>query len=109
MSVKLSCRKASITVTSLRIHGSFMYLPFPEKTFTSGMELTINSDGKILCTSQMFTFHSLPVRSETSSCLVPINLMILKFGMYFASQFDIFSKFLITIKPLLLYCGMPLY
>ena len=30
-------------------------------------------------------FLSLPVGSETFSCLVPINHMTLKFGMYFAS------------------------
>ena len=94
MLVILSCRKASMTVTSLSIHGhgSFMYLPFLVKICSSGMQLTMNSGGKILCTSQMSTFLSPPVRSETSSCLVPINVMILKFGMCFESQFNFVSN-----------------
>ena len=69
-----------------------MYLPFLAKTCSSGMQLTMNSDGNTLCTSQMFTSLSLPVRSETSSCFVPINLMILKFGMYFAFPIQFFIK-----------------
>ena len=59
------------------------------KTCSSEMQLTVNSDGNTLCTSHMFTFLSLPVWSETSSCFVPINHMILKFGMNFASLFDV--------------------
>ena len=82
-----------MTTISLSMWGSFMYLPFLAKTCSSGMLLTMNSDSKILCTSQIFPFLSLPVRSETSSCLVPINLMTLKLGMYFASLFDFVSKF----------------
>ena len=107
--MKLSCRKVSMITTSSSMHGLFMYLPFLAKTCASGMQLTMNSDGKILCTSQMFTFFNLPVGSEASSCLVPINLMILKLGMYFASQIDYLSKFLIIIKSPILYYGMSLY
>ena len=84
-------------------------LAFLTKTCSSGMQLTMNSDGNTLCTSQMFTFLSLPVGSETSSCLVTINLMTLNFDMYFASQSDFSSKFLIIIKSPILYCGMSLY
>ena len=81
-------------------------LAFPGKACLSGMLLTMNSDGKILCTSQMFAFLLLPVGSETSSCLVSISLMILKFSMYFASLFAFLSKFLIINKSPILYCGM---
>ena len=95
-----------MTITSLNISGSFMYLPFLAKTCSSQMLLTMNFDGKILCTLQMFTFLSLSVRSETSICLVPIYLMILRFGMYFASQLDFLSEFLIIIMSSILYCGM---
>ena len=62
----------------------------------------------IFC-AQMFTFLSLPLGSETSSCLVPINLMILKFVMYLASQFNFLLKFLIIIKSPILHCGMSWY
>ena len=55
------------------------------------------------------TFLSLPVRSETSSCLGPIKLIILKLGIYFASQFNYLLKFLIMTKPPILYCGMSSY
>ena len=82
---KFSCKNESLIATSFRIHGSFIYLPFLQKTCSSGIELTIKSDCKMLCTSQTFTFQSLPVGSETSSCLGPISLIILRFGMYFAS------------------------
>ena len=82
-----------MTITSLSIHGSFMYLPFLVKICSSWMQLTMNSDGMTLCTSQTFTFLSLPVGLETFSCLVPINLMILKFGMHFVSNFIFFFKF----------------
>ena len=58
-----------------------MYLPFLVKMCSSEVQLAMNSDGKILCTLNMFTFLSLPLGSETSSCLVPINLTILKLGM----------------------------
>ena len=75
-------------ITSLIMHGSFMYLPFLAKTCLYGMQLIMNSDGKTSCTSQMFTFLSLAAQLETSSCLVPTNLMILKIGMYFAYPFD---------------------
>ena len=85
--VKLSCRKVSMTITSLSMHGSFIYQPFLAKICSSWMQLTMNSDAKILSASQMFTSLSLPVGSETSSCLVPINLTILILGMCFASQF----------------------
>ena len=70
-----------------------MYSPFLAKTCSSGMQLTMSFNGKILCISQMFIFLSLPVWSETSSCLVPINLMILKLGMYFLSQFNFYQNF----------------
>ena len=109
MSVKLSCRKVSMTITSLSMHRSFMYLPFLVKTCSSEMQLTVNSDGNTLCTSQMSTFLSLPVGSENSHCLVPINLMILKYCMYFASKFDFLLKFLIIIKSFILYCGVSSY
>ena len=56
LSVKSFCRKVSMTVTSLSICGSFMYLPFLVKTCSSGMQLTMNSNGNTLCTSQMCTF-----------------------------------------------------
>ena len=98
-----------MTITSLSMLGSFMYLSFLVKTCSSGMQLSMNSDHRMLCTLQMFTFLSLPVGSETSSCLVPINLMTLKFGMYFVSQFDLLLKFLIIIKSLILYCCMSSY
>ena len=98
-----------MTITSLSMHVLFMYLPFLAKTCSSGIQLTMNSDGNILCTLQIFTFWSLSVRSETSCCLVTINLMILKFGMYFASQFDFLSNFLIIIKSPILYCSMSSY
>ena len=94
-----------MTTTSFSMQGLFIYLPFLAETYSSGMHLTMNSDGNTLCTSQMFTFLYLPVGSETSSCCMPINLMILKFGMYFVSQFDFLSKFLIIIKSPILYCG----
>ena len=109
MYVKFYCRKASKTITSLGTCGSFMYLPFLVKACSSGMQLTMNSNGKILCTSEMFTFLSLPIWPETSSCLVHIKLMILKTGMYFACQNDFLSNFLITIKSPILYCGMLSY
>ena len=89
--MKLSHKNASMTVTTFRMHGSFMYLPSLAKTCSSGMQLTLNSDGKILCTSQMFTFLSLPVRLEISSCPASINCTILKLGMYLVSQFDFYS------------------
>ena len=98
MSVKLSCGNVSMTITSLSICGSLMYLPFLVKTCSSGMQLTMKANGNTLCTLQMFTFLSLPVGSETSSCLELTNLMTLKFGVYFASQFNFLLKFLIIIK-----------
>ena len=101
--------KASMAITSLSMHGSFIYLPFLVKTCSSGMQPTMNSDGKTLCISQMFTFLSFPVKSEMTSCLVPITLMNLKFDLYLASHFDFLSKFLIVIKSLILYCGMSFY
>ena len=73
------------------------------------MQLTMNSEGNTLYTLQMFTFLSLPFGLETSNCLVPINLMILKFGMYFAPQFDFLSKLLSIIKSPILYHGMSSY
>ena len=54
-------------------------------------------------------FLSLPVWSETSSCLVPINLMILKFGMYFTSQLIFFIEIISSMKSPILYCSMLLY
>ena len=80
-------------MTSFRMCGSFICLPFLAKMCLSGMQFTMNSDGQILCTSQMFTYLSLPVGPETSGYHVPIILMILKLGMYLASQFDFLSKF----------------
>ena len=106
---KISCKNASLITTSFGIGGSFIYLPFLSKTCSSGIELTIKSDGKSLCTSQIFTFQSLPVGLETSSCVGPISLIILKFGMYFASQFDFLSEFLIMTKSSILYCGTSSY
>ena len=98
-----------MTITALCTCESFMYLPFLANTCSSRMQLTMNSDGNILCTSQMFTFLSLPVRSEMSSCFVPINLMTLKFDMYFTSQFNFSLKFLIIFKCPILYCSMSSY
>ena len=82
-----------MTVTSLCLLGSFMYLPFLAENCSSGMQLTMNSDSKILCNSQMFTFLGLSIGPEISSSLVPINLMILKFGMYFVSKFHFYQSF----------------
>ena len=109
MFVKVSCRNMSMTITSLSICGLFMHLPFLEKTCSSGMQLTMHSDSNTLWTSQMFIFLSLPVQCETSSYLVPISLMTLKIGMYFASQFDFLSKCLIIINSPILYCGKSSY
>ena len=89
--------------------GSFVHLSFLAKTCSSGIQLTMNSDDNTLCTSQMFSFQSLPVWSETSSCLASIILMTPKFDMYFASQFNSLSKFVIIIKSPVLYCGASLY
>ena len=107
MLVKLCCRKVSMTATSLSMCWPFMYLPFLAKICSSAMQSTMNSHGKILCTSQMFTCLGLPVGLEISSCLVPINFTILKLSMYFAYQFLL--KSLIIIKSPILYCGMSLY
>ena len=106
---KFFCKNASMIATSFRIHGSFIYLPFPPKTCSSGIELAIKSDGKILCTYQIFSFLSLLVRSETSSCLEPINFKIMKLGIYLVTQFYFLSKFLIMTKSPILYCGMSSY
>ena len=106
---KLSCKNTSITNTPFRICGLFIYYPFLPKTYSSGIECIIKSNGKILCMSLIFTFQSLPVRLETSSSLGPIHLIILKFGMSFASQFNFFSKSLIMTKSPILYCGMSSY
>ena len=70
----------SMTATPLSMCGSCMYLLSLAKICSSGLQLTMNLDGKILCTSQMFTFLSLPVGPETSNCLVPIHFAILKLG-----------------------------
>ena len=105
---KLSCKNVSMINTSFRIQGLFIYLPFLPKTCSSGIALTIKSDSKILCMSQIFTFQGLQVRLETFSCLGLIDLIILKFGMYSASQFDFFLKFLIMTKSPILYCGTSL-
>ena len=82
MSMLLSCKKVSMAITSFGMHRSSIYLPFLLKTCSSLLQLTMNSYGNILCTLQMLTFLNLP-----------FNLIILKFGMYFASKFDSVSKF----------------
>ena len=51
-------------------------------------------------------FLSLPVRSQTSNCLVPISFTTLKFGTYFAFQIDFLSQFFIIIKSPILNLGM---
>ena len=61
------------------------------------------------------TFLSLPVGLETLSSLELINHTILKLGMYFASQLDFLSKYLIMtviiflFTLLLLYLKLPAY
>ena len=94
-----------MTDTSFSIHELFMYLPFLANTFSSAIQLIMKSAGKILCMSDTFTFLSLPVGSETSNCLVPLSLSILKFGTYLASHFDLLSKFLIITRSLILNLG----
>ena len=106
---KFSCKNTSITDTSFRIHRLHIYFPILPKTCSFGIELIIKSDGKILCTSLILTFLSLPVGLETSSYLGPISLIILKFGVYLASQFDFLPKFSIMTKSPILYCGMLSY
>ena len=104
-----SCRNISITDTSFRIHESLIYIVFLMKTGSSGIELIIKSDGRILCMSLIFTFQSLPVGPDTSNYLRLISLIILKFSIYLASQFKFLSKFLIMTKSTILYCGKSSY
>ena len=82
-----------MTITSLRMWGSFMYLPFLQKTCSSGMQLTMKSDGKFYAHHACLPFSVVPVESETSSCLVPITLIILKLDMYLLSQFYFYQNF----------------
>ena len=100
---EFSCKNASIIATSFRIWGSVIYLSFLPKTCSSGIEL-IKSHSKILCTSQIFTFLSLPGRSETSSYLGPINL-ISEICYVLCIPTEFLSKFLIMTKCPFLYCG----
>ena len=97
-------QESTMTNTSFSISGSFMYLPFLAKICLSERQCTMNSAGKILWTSEMFTFCSLPVRSETSNYLVPISLTNQRLGTYLASH-SIFFKFLIIIKYPILNCN----
>ena len=106
---KFSCRNMSITDTSFRIHGSLVYFLSLAKTCSSGIGLIIKFDGRILCTSPIFNFQSLPVGSETSSCLRFISRIIIKFGMYLVSQFGFLLKILIITKSAILFCGMSSY
>ena len=85
-----------------------MYLPFLANTCSSEIQLTMKSAGKILWTSDMFTFLSPPVGSETSNCFVPISFTILKFGAYFASYVDFFVKVFIITKSAILKLGTSL-
>ena len=106
---KHSHRKVSMTNTCFSVCGSFMYLLFLAKICLSGTQLTMNSASKILWTSEIFTFHSLPIVLETSNGLVPISLTTLKLGTYFASQFDFLPNLLIILKSPIINWGMLSY
>ena len=94
-----------ITQPPSNICWSFIYLPFMANTCSSGIQLSMKSAGKILCMSDTFTLLSLPVRSDTSNCLMTISLTILKFGTYLVSHVNFLSKFVIIIKSPTLYWG----
>ena len=107
MSGKYSCRKASMADTFFSVHGSFMYLPFLAKICLSRRQFTMKSAGMILWASVMFTFHSLPVRSETFNYLVPFSFTTLKFGTYSNSELRyiiMFVMFLFKICFLSIEC-----
>ena len=97
------CKNTSITDTSFRIHGLFIYFPFLPKTWSSGIQLIIRSDGKILSTLLISDI----VFSNFTNWIGDFELsglIILKFGIYFTSKFNFLSKFLIiTISPILYY------
>ena len=63
---KFSCYIVSMIASPSIILGSFMYLPLLSKTWSSGIELIMWSDGTTVCASQTFTF--LYVNVGFSSC-----------------------------------------